>query len=75
VEPWPHRPDGDPQLSEPRLLQLGDSPGYVLLVGDGHYDYNRVTTQTLPNLLPPYLAYVDPWWGEVPTDNLLRQRR
>ncbi len=45
-------------------------PSYVLLVGDGHYDYNRVTTQTLPNLLPPYLAYVDPWWGEVPTDNL-----
>lgn len=45
-------------------------PGYVLLVGDGHYDYNKVTTQTLPMLLPPYLAYVDPWWGEVPTDNL-----
>ncbi|MFZ2360273.1 MAG: C25 family cysteine peptidase [Anaerolineae bacterium] len=46
------------------------SPGYVLLVGDGHYDYNRVSSQTLPNLMPPYLAYVDPWWGEVPTDNL-----
>lgn len=45
-------------------------PAYVLLVGDGHYDYNRVTTQSLPLLLPPYLAYVDPWWGEVPTDNL-----
>jgi hypothetical protein len=46
------------------------APRYVLLVGDGHYDYNRVTTQTLPNLVPPYLAHVDPWWGEVPTDNL-----
>jgi len=46
------------------------TPDYVLLVGDGHYDYNKVTTQTLPNLVPPYLAYVDPWWGEVPTDNL-----
>lgn len=46
------------------------APRYVLLVGDGHYDYNDVTTQTLPNLVPPYLAYVDPWWGEVPTDNL-----
>jgi hypothetical protein len=45
-------------------------PGYVLLLGDGHYDYNRVSSQTLPNLLPPYLASVDPWWGEVPTDNL-----
>ncbi len=45
-------------------------PGYVLLVGDGHYDYNKVTTQPLPMLVPPYLADVDPWWGEVPTDNL-----
>jgi hypothetical protein len=44
-------------------------PRYVALVGDGHYDYNRVTTQTLPNLIPPYLAHVDPWWGEVPADN------
>jgi hypothetical protein len=45
-------------------------PGYVLLMGDGHYDFNKVTTQPLPNLIPPYLADVDPWWGEVPTDNL-----
>ncbi|HSN76264.1 MAG TPA: C25 family cysteine peptidase, partial [Anaerolineae bacterium] len=45
-------------------------PGYVLLVGDGHYDYNKVTSQTLPMLLPPYLANADPWVGEVPTDNL-----
>ncbi|HSN76263.1 MAG TPA: C25 family cysteine peptidase [Anaerolineae bacterium] len=45
-------------------------PSYVLLVGDGHYDYNQVTSQPLPLLLPPYLADVDPWFGEVPTDNL-----
>ncbi len=45
-------------------------PHYVMLIGDGHYDYNKVTSQPLPNLLPPYLANVDPWWGEVPTDNL-----
>ncbi len=45
-------------------------PSYVLLLGDGHYDYNKATNQTLPQLLPPYLAYVDPWLGEVPTDNL-----
>ncbi len=46
-------------------------PGYVLLVGDGHYDFNKVmSNQLLPMLLPPYLSNVDPWWGEVPTDNL-----
>lgn len=45
------------------------APRYVLLLGDGHYDFNGVTSQTLPNLVPPYLADVDPWWGEVPADN------
>jgi hypothetical protein len=45
------------------------APRYVALVGDGHYDFNGVTAQTLPNLLPPYLTHVDPWWGEVPADN------
>ncbi len=39
------------------------------LVGDGHYDFTGVSTQRLPNLLPPYLLHVDPWWGEVPVDN------
>ncbi|MBE2233288.1 MAG: hypothetical protein IAE85_07330 [Anaerolinea sp.] len=45
------------------------APRYVLLLGDGHYDFNGVTSQTLPNLVPPYLTDVDPWWGEVPADN------
>jgi hypothetical protein len=47
-----------------------EPPGYALLVGDGHYDFNKVTTQPLPNLIPPYLADVDIFWGEVPADNL-----
>lgn len=47
----------------------GPRPHYVLLVGDGHYDFTGVSTQPLPNLLPPYLLHVDPWWGEVPVDN------
>ncbi len=49
--------------------QGGPKPHYVLLVGDGHYDFTGVSGQLLPNLLPPYLLHVDPWWGEVPVDN------
>ena len=49
--------------------QGGQKPRYVMLVGDGHYDFTGVSTQALPNLLPPYLLPVDPWWGEVPVDN------
>ena len=49
--------------------QGGQKPHYVLLVGDGHYDFTGVSGQLLPNLLPPYLMPVDPWWGEVPVDN------
>lgn len=44
-------------------------PRYVLLVGDGHYDYNRVTTQRLPMVLPPYLLDIDPFVGETAADN------
>lgn len=46
-----------------------EPPGYVLLVGDGHYDFTGVSGTTLPNLIPPYLVDVDPWIGEVPADN------
>lgn len=49
--------------------QGGPRPRYVLLVGDGHYDFTGVSSQILPNLLPPYLLHVDPFWGEVPVDN------
>ena len=47
----------------------GQPPQYVLLVGDGHYDYTGVSGTPLPNLIPPYLVYVDPWLGETAADN------
>ena len=47
----------------------GDAPSYVLLVGDGTYDYKGNLSQGNPNLLPPYLAWVDPWIGETAADN------
>ncbi len=44
-------------------------PAYLLLVGDGTWDpLDHLGTGT-PTLLPPYMAYVDPWLGEVPADN------
>jgi uncharacterized repeat protein (TIGR01451 family) len=46
-----------------------DAPAYVLLVGDGTYDYKGNIPQGNPNLLPPYLAWVDPWIGETAADN------
>ena len=52
----------------------GPRPGYVLLVGSGTYDFTGAfagafTGATKPNLIPPYLADVDPSIGEVPVDN------
>ena len=44
-------------------------PLYVLLVGDGHYDFTGVSGTTLPNLVPPYLVNIDPWIGETAADN------
>ena len=46
-----------------------EPPQYVLLVGDGHYDFKGELDTPLLNLIPPYLAHVDPWLGEVPADN------
>ena len=45
------------------------APSYVLLVGDGHYDFKDILGRGEPNFIPPFLAYVDPWMGEVPADN------
>ncbi len=45
------------------------APQYVLLVGDGHYDFTGVSGTTLPNLIPPYLVNVDAVQGETPADN------
>ncbi len=44
-------------------------PLYVLLVGDGTWDPLDHLGTGSPTLLPPYLAYVDPWLGEIPVDN------
>lgn len=45
------------------------APVYVLLVGDGSYDFMDHHGYGSANLIPPYLAMVDPWWGEVAADN------
>ena len=47
----------------------GDPPQYVLLVGDGHYDFKDAAGKHLPNLIPPYLVNIDPWLGETGADN------
>jgi hypothetical protein len=44
-------------------------PQYVLLVGDGHYDFTGITTPASPNLIPPFLPVNDYWYGEIPADN------
>ncbi len=44
-------------------------PTYALLVGDGSYDPLDHYGYAPPNYLPPYLATVDPWWGETAADN------
>lgn len=47
----------------------GPRPTYVLLVGDGHYDFKNHAATNLPNLLPPYLLHIDPFLGETAADN------
>ena len=49
------------------------APAYLTLVGDGHWNfknYNPADYPPQPNHIPPYLAWVDPWLGEVPADVL-----
>ncbi len=59
--------NGGPCAAPPAMPP--NPPQYVLLVGDGHYNFQDVSGITLPNLIPPYLVHVDPWRGEVPADN------
>ncbi len=47
----------------------GPRPHYVVLVGDGHYDFKNVLGTPMLNLIPPYLLHVDPWIGETAADN------
>jgi hypothetical protein len=41
----------------------------VLLVGDGSYDFKDYSGYQPQTFIPPYLAPVDPWWGETAADN------
>ena len=47
------------------------APLYVLLVGDGSYDFKNYSGYNPLTLLPPHLVAVDPWWGETASDNRL----
>jgi uncharacterized membrane protein len=50
------------------------APIYALIVGDGHWNFKGFNPEkfgTPPNYIPPYLAWVDPWHGEVDATNLL----
>ncbi|MGQ9492027.1 MAG: C25 family cysteine peptidase [Anaerolineae bacterium] len=47
------------------------APTYLTLLGDGDWNfkgYNPARYPPGPNHVPPYLAWVDPWQGEVPAD-------
>jgi len=47
------------------------TPAYLTLVGDGHWNFKGFNTTDYPmqpNHIPPYLAWVDLWQGEVPAD-------
>jgi hypothetical protein len=45
------------------------APSFVLLVGDGNYDFKNFYNRNDPIFIPPYLAEVDPWMGETDADN------
>ena len=45
------------------------APSFVLLVGDGNYDFKNIDGYNEPIFMPPYLDDVDPWIGETATDN------
>jgi hypothetical protein len=49
--------------------QNSPAPSYVLLVGDGNYDFKDHLGRGEPNYIPPYLIYADIWMGETGTDN------
>ena len=49
----------------------GPAPAYLTLLGDGHWNMKGIAPEihgTAPDYIPPYLAFVDPWLGEVPVD-------
>lgn len=44
------------------------APAAVVLVGDGSEDPRNYSRRFTRNLVPPYLAWVDPWLGETACD-------
>jgi hypothetical protein len=47
-------------------------PAYAVLVGDGHWNFKNQGAYGAPTIyMPPFLAFVDPWQGEVDATNLL----
>ncbi len=47
----------------------GPPPAYVLLVGDGTYDFKNYEGYGVGTFIPPLLEYVDPSLGETAADN------
>ncbi|MCX7707931.1 MAG: C25 family cysteine peptidase [Anaerolineae bacterium] len=47
----------------------GSPPAYVLLVGDGTYDFKNYEGYGARTFIPPLLEYVDPSLGETAADN------
>ena len=47
----------------------GPALQFVLLVGDATYDPRGFRADSNPTFIPPYLADVDPEWGETTSDN------
>ncbi len=47
------------------------APAFVLLVGDGNFDFKNNYGYGEQNFIPPYLRLVDPWIGETASDNRL----
>ncbi len=46
-------------------------PAYVVLMGDGTYDPANFRGTSMLTLIPPNLAFVDPWQAQVDSSNLL----
>ncbi len=44
------------------------APSYVVLFGDGTYDFKNYSGANAPNYIPPFLAYADPYIGETAVD-------
>lgn len=45
------------------------APSYVVLMGDGHYDFKNFLKYNQPIYVPTYLGDLDPYMGETAADN------